>query len=308
MRWFARRLVFYVFAIWVALTINFLLPRLMPGDPIGGVLQHLSSAQISSNPGIIKTYQALLGGGHHSIWSDYVTYLAPDLPLRLRHLDLELPDAGVRGRRAGRCRTRSSSSASRSCSHSSIGIDDRHGRGLAARRLVDSIVVPRLHDGQRVPRVLPRPSRPLLPRHQGRLVPAPARLCLGRHARLQLAVPLQRVPPLAVADPRHHGGLRRRLGPQHAHGDDQHDRRGLRGHGARQGPERPARDDALCGTQRDPPAAQRLRRSVRERGRRTRLRRDRVQLPGRRLHAAAGRARQRLSARAGDARWCSRSA
>jgi peptide/nickel transport system permease protein len=31
MRWFARRLCFYVFAIWVALTINFLLPRLMPG-------------------------------------------------------------------------------------------------------------------------------------------------------------------------------------------------------------------------------------------------------------------------------------
>jgi peptide/nickel transport system permease protein len=75
MRWFARRLVFYVFAIWVALTINFLLPRLMPGDPIAGLLQHLSSAQISANPGIIKTYQALLGGGHHSIWHDYVVYL-----------------------------------------------------------------------------------------------------------------------------------------------------------------------------------------------------------------------------------------
>jgi len=75
MRWFARRLVFYVFAIWLALTINFLLPRLMPGDPIGGVLQHMSSAQISANPGLIQTYQALLGGGHHSIWQDYVTYL-----------------------------------------------------------------------------------------------------------------------------------------------------------------------------------------------------------------------------------------
>lgn len=75
MRWFARRLVFYVFAIWVALTINFLLPRLMPGNPIGGLLQHLSPAQISANPGIIQTYQALLGGGHHSIWQDYVTYL-----------------------------------------------------------------------------------------------------------------------------------------------------------------------------------------------------------------------------------------
>ena len=33
MRWFLRRLVFYVFAVWVALTLNFLLPRLMPGNP-----------------------------------------------------------------------------------------------------------------------------------------------------------------------------------------------------------------------------------------------------------------------------------
>jgi peptide/nickel transport system permease protein len=75
MRWFARRLVFYVFAIWVALTINFLLPRLMPGSPLGGLLQHLTPSQLSANPGIIQTYQALLGGGHHSIWQDYVTYL-----------------------------------------------------------------------------------------------------------------------------------------------------------------------------------------------------------------------------------------
>ena len=75
MRWFARRLVFYVFAIWVALTINFLLPRLMPGSPLGGLMQHLTPAQISSNPGLIQTYEALLGGSHHSVWQDYVTYL-----------------------------------------------------------------------------------------------------------------------------------------------------------------------------------------------------------------------------------------
>jgi peptide/nickel transport system permease protein len=75
MRWFARRLVFYLFAIWVALTINFLLPRLMPGDPVGGLLQHLSPAQLAANPGIIATYRAMLGGGNHSIWQDYVTYL-----------------------------------------------------------------------------------------------------------------------------------------------------------------------------------------------------------------------------------------
>ncbi len=75
MRWFLRRLGFYVFAIWVALTVNFLLPRLMPGSPISGLLQHLSPAQLAANPGIVQTYQALLGGGHNSIWQDYVTYL-----------------------------------------------------------------------------------------------------------------------------------------------------------------------------------------------------------------------------------------
>src|SRR3954452_4102055 len=82
MRFFLRRLAFYVFAVWVALTLNFLLPRLMPGSPIGGVLQHLSSAQISSNPGIIQTYEALLGGGKGSIWHDYWIYLH-----RVAHLD-----------------------------------------------------------------------------------------------------------------------------------------------------------------------------------------------------------------------------
>ena len=82
MRWFARRLVFYVFALWVALTINFLLPRLMPGSPIDGILQHLTPAQLAANPGIVKTYEALVGGGNNSIWQDYVTYLS-----HIVHLD-----------------------------------------------------------------------------------------------------------------------------------------------------------------------------------------------------------------------------
>ena len=75
MRWFARRLAFYVFAIWVALTLNFLLPRLMPGSPVSGLLSHLSPAQLAANPGIVQTYEALLGGSHNSVWQDYVTYL-----------------------------------------------------------------------------------------------------------------------------------------------------------------------------------------------------------------------------------------
>jgi peptide/nickel transport system permease protein len=85
MRWLARRLAFYAVALWVALTINFLLPRLMPGDPIAGLLAHLNPSQLAANPGLIQTYQALLGGGDHSIWQDYVTYLH-----RILHFDFGL--------------------------------------------------------------------------------------------------------------------------------------------------------------------------------------------------------------------------
>jgi peptide/nickel transport system permease protein len=75
MRWLLRRIAFYLFAIWMALTITFLLPRLMPGDPIGGILQHLSPSQIQANPGIIQTYRTLFGGGHQSILEAYWQYL-----------------------------------------------------------------------------------------------------------------------------------------------------------------------------------------------------------------------------------------
>ena len=82
MRWLLRRIVFYAFAVWVALTLNFMLPRLMPGDPASGVLSRLSPAQIQANPGIVQTYEALLGGGKRSIGHDYVVYLH-----RLVHLN-----------------------------------------------------------------------------------------------------------------------------------------------------------------------------------------------------------------------------
>ena len=75
MRWFLRRVVFYLFALWVAATLNFLLPRAMPGDPLGGVLQRLSPAQIQGNPGIVQTYETLLGGPKESFWTAYPKYL-----------------------------------------------------------------------------------------------------------------------------------------------------------------------------------------------------------------------------------------
>jgi peptide/nickel transport system permease protein len=75
MRWLIRRSIFYVFALWVAITLNFLLPRLMPGDPAGGVLQRLSSSQLASNPGLIQTYRDLLGGPKQALLPAYWDYL-----------------------------------------------------------------------------------------------------------------------------------------------------------------------------------------------------------------------------------------
>lgn len=60
MRFFLRRLVFYVVAAWVALTLNFAIPRLMPGNPAEVLFQKFPSLQ----PGALKAIQAEFGIGH----------------------------------------------------------------------------------------------------------------------------------------------------------------------------------------------------------------------------------------------------
>ena len=34
MRYFARRIMFFLLTLWAAVTLNFLIPRLQPGDPV----------------------------------------------------------------------------------------------------------------------------------------------------------------------------------------------------------------------------------------------------------------------------------
>ena len=41
MRYFLRKLGFYAVALWAALTLNFVIPRLMPGDPVDILLAKL---------------------------------------------------------------------------------------------------------------------------------------------------------------------------------------------------------------------------------------------------------------------------
>ena len=72
MRYLARRLAFYVVTAWAALTLNFLIPRLMPGDPVQALLSRFRGRL---DPRATDALTAMFGLSDESIWSQYRTYL-----------------------------------------------------------------------------------------------------------------------------------------------------------------------------------------------------------------------------------------
>ena len=72
MEYFLRRLGFYLVALWVAVTMNFLLPRMMPGDPIDAII---ARNQGRLPPAAINALRAQLGLSHAPLWQQYLTYL-----------------------------------------------------------------------------------------------------------------------------------------------------------------------------------------------------------------------------------------
>jgi peptide/nickel transport system permease protein len=73
MTFILRRLVFYVVAAWVALTINFFIPRAMPGNAVESIMAKFPG---TLQPAAQKALEAMLGVGHPgSIWSQYGSYL-----------------------------------------------------------------------------------------------------------------------------------------------------------------------------------------------------------------------------------------
>jgi peptide/nickel transport system permease protein len=73
LRFALRRLGFFVFTLWVALTLNFLLPRLMPGNPAEAMLSKFHG---QVGPGTIKALDILFGvNTNQGLASQYVIYL-----------------------------------------------------------------------------------------------------------------------------------------------------------------------------------------------------------------------------------------
>ncbi|HKD88788.1 MAG TPA: ABC transporter permease [Streptosporangiaceae bacterium] len=68
-----RRLAFYVVTAWAALTVNFFLPRAMPGNAVEAIMSKFPNL----TPATYHALEAMLGVGHPgSLWSQYVTYLS----------------------------------------------------------------------------------------------------------------------------------------------------------------------------------------------------------------------------------------
>ena len=88
MRFLLRRITFYLVAAWGAITLNFVIPRLMPGNPAEVLFQKLPNLQ----PGALKAIEAEFGIGHAgSILHQYGRYLSDVLSGNLGLSVVEYP-------------------------------------------------------------------------------------------------------------------------------------------------------------------------------------------------------------------------
>lgn len=71
MSYILRRLSFYLLAFWASVTLNFLLPRMMPGDPVSRML---AASQGRIPPEQIDSLRKLLGVDDRPMWQQYIDY------------------------------------------------------------------------------------------------------------------------------------------------------------------------------------------------------------------------------------------
>ena len=76
-----RRIAFYLVTAWAAVTVNFFIPHLMPGDPVQNLI---ARQQGKASPQAVAALRVQLGlTGNQSLWSEYLHYWS-----QLAHGDL----------------------------------------------------------------------------------------------------------------------------------------------------------------------------------------------------------------------------
>jgi peptide/nickel transport system permease protein len=75
MRHVIRRILFYICAVWVAITLDFFIPRLAPGDPVAALVGKMSTKGYVT-PQMQQTLSAMFGlNTHDPLWLQYFKYL-----------------------------------------------------------------------------------------------------------------------------------------------------------------------------------------------------------------------------------------
>jgi peptide/nickel transport system permease protein len=77
-----RKVTLFVITLWAAITLNFILPRLMPGSPVDAALGKLASAGVPITNAERAAVEAQLGAPHTSVFVQYVDYLRNIATLR----------------------------------------------------------------------------------------------------------------------------------------------------------------------------------------------------------------------------------
>lgn len=74
MTYYLRRLGFYLITLWAAISLNFFIPRLLPGNPADIMLAKMArNGEVS--PGMVKTIKLLLGADtDQTMWQQYLAY------------------------------------------------------------------------------------------------------------------------------------------------------------------------------------------------------------------------------------------
>jgi peptide/nickel transport system permease protein len=77
MKYLLRRLGFLLVALWGALTLNFFIPRLMPGNPAEAMMARFHG---HINPNALKALEVAFGvNNHENLFSSYIQYLGNTL-------------------------------------------------------------------------------------------------------------------------------------------------------------------------------------------------------------------------------------
>ena len=75
MRYFVRRFLFFLLTLWAALTLNFIIPRLQPGDPADAIVRQMVGQNKAIDPAQIAAVRAMLGVPNGNLFQQYLDYM-----------------------------------------------------------------------------------------------------------------------------------------------------------------------------------------------------------------------------------------